>query len=217
MEEKANNTINFIKVAKEYFWLATTLGMIGTFIATSAVNNYKSGESKKAVIDTLAKQSVQYSAILKWMQAIDGKIKSITDESTIIGSSFCLVYITRALAVHNINSVYFSGIAYVKIEGLTTEFYVPGKWYDSVYTVLDTGNYGHGEIHYECTEFNVGYNDAKFIKSTGCGYLQCSPVAFASNTSFTVTGARDESEGALKDLIAKLVAKGIIVDSTTAS
>jgi hypothetical protein len=83
MEEKANNTINFIKVAKEYFWLATTLGMIGTFIATSAVNNYKSGESKKAVIDTLAKQSVQYSAILKWMQAIDGKIKSITDESTI--------------------------------------------------------------------------------------------------------------------------------------
>jgi len=83
MEEKANNTINFIKVAKEYFWLATTVGMIGTFIATSAVNNYKSKESKNAVIDTLVKQSMQYGAILKWMQAIDGKIKSVTDENTI--------------------------------------------------------------------------------------------------------------------------------------
>jgi hypothetical protein len=62
MEDKANNMVNAIKVAKEYFWLATTLGMIGTVIATSAVNNYKSKESKNAVIDTLAKQTVQYGS-----------------------------------------------------------------------------------------------------------------------------------------------------------
>lgn len=34
---------------------------------------------------------------------------------------------------------------------------------------------------------------------------------------FIVTGARDETEGALKDLIDKLVAQGIIIDGTTAS
>jgi hypothetical protein len=33
----------------------------------------------------------------------------------------------------------------------------------------------------------------------------------------TVTGARDETEGALKNLIAALAAQGLIVDGTTAS
>jgi hypothetical protein len=35
MEEKAN-IFSFIKNAKELFWLATTVGMIATFIATTA-------------------------------------------------------------------------------------------------------------------------------------------------------------------------------------
>jgi hypothetical protein len=82
MEEKAN-IFSFIKNAKELFWLATTVGMIATFIATTAVSRYKAGEANKAVIDTLAKQSVQNRAILVWMKGIDGKIKGVTDENTV--------------------------------------------------------------------------------------------------------------------------------------
>lgn len=81
MEEKPN-IFSFIKNAKELFWLGTSVVMIITYIATTAVGNYKKGEANRAVIDTLAKQSVQYGAILKWMQAIDGKIKSVTEENT---------------------------------------------------------------------------------------------------------------------------------------
>jgi hypothetical protein len=87
MEEKTNTALNFIKVAKEWAWVGTTLIMIGTYIATTAVNNYKSKEANKSVIDTLAKQGVQNKAILVWMKGIDGKIKSVTDENTITKSS----------------------------------------------------------------------------------------------------------------------------------
>jgi hypothetical protein len=82
MEEKAN-IFSFIKNAKELFWLGTSILTIGTLIATTAVNKYKSGEANKAVIDTLAKQSIQNKAILVWMKGIDGKIKGVTDENTI--------------------------------------------------------------------------------------------------------------------------------------
>jgi hypothetical protein len=82
MEEKPN-IFSFIKNAKELFWLGTSIVTIATLIATTAVNHYKAGQADKAVIDTLAKQSVQNKAILNWMQAIDGKIKSVTEENTI--------------------------------------------------------------------------------------------------------------------------------------
>ena len=86
MEEKFN-IFSFIKNANELFWLATSIITIGTLIATTAVNHYKAGQSNKAVLDTLAKQSVQNKAILVWMKGIDGKIKSVTDENTITKSS----------------------------------------------------------------------------------------------------------------------------------
>jgi hypothetical protein len=86
MEEKAN-IFSFIKNAKELFWLGTSIVTIVTLIATTAVNRYKTGESNKAVIDTLTKQGNQTKAILVWMKGIDGKIKSVTDENTITKSS----------------------------------------------------------------------------------------------------------------------------------
>ena len=92
------------------------------------------------------------------------------------------------------------------------------EWYDWSYTILDVSNIGRGEIHYNVTRSGGGFPfNANFTKSGGTG-LQCSPIAFfTAPTDFTVTGARNTGEGALKDLIAKLVAKGIIIDSTTAS
>jgi len=51
---------------------------------------------------------------------------------------------------------------------------------------------------------------------TGASGLQCIPIAFAAATSFTVTGKRNDAT-ALTDLLSKLAAKGIIIDSTTAS
>jgi hypothetical protein len=121
------------------------------------------------------------------------------------------------IEVHwSINAIYITGAPKIKIESLQTEWINAGKWYDSVYTVLDASNGGIGEIHYNIVEAGVGFNNAYFSKSGGAK-LQCMPIGFQTAAEFTVTGARDESEGALKDLIAKLVAKGIIIDGTTAS
>jgi len=132
-----------------------------------------------------------------------------------IGANYNGLLISKFLAIHCINSIYVSGVAYFKIEDLETEFYVPGKWYDSVYTVLDTNNYGHGEIHHQTTEYNVGFSPIRFIKSGGAN-IQCYPIAFAAASSFTVTGKRSDAT-ALTNLLTTLAAKGIIIDSTTAS
>ena len=61
----------------------------------------------------------------------------------------------------------------------------------------------------------IGFNNARFAKSGGAN-LQCMPIAFAAASSFTVTGKRNDAT-ALTSLLAKLAAKGIIIDSTTAS
>jgi hypothetical protein len=80
--EGKNNIFSFIKNAKEFFWLATSIITIGTLIATTAVNHYKAGQANKAVIDTLAKQSVQNGVILVWMRGIDKKITDMGTEFT---------------------------------------------------------------------------------------------------------------------------------------
>jgi len=114
------------------------------------------------------------------------------------------------------NDIAISGICYINIVELQTEWAQEGKWYDAAYVVLDAANKGHGEIHYNITEANVGFNNARFNKSGGVN-LQCIPIGFAAASSFTVSGARDDPEGALASLITALAAKGIIIDSTTAS
>lgn len=129
-------------------------------------------------------------------------------------TNYQIVYGSRILSVACINSLYFSGVSYVKINELQDEWYDNGKWYDSTYTILDASNNGHGEIHYSIVEAGVGFNNAKFSKSGGAN-IQCFPIAFAAATSFTVTGARNTPEAALKNLITALAAKGIIIDSTT--
>jgi hypothetical protein len=112
------------------------------------------------------------------------------------------------------NIIFTGGDSNIKIDALQVEWYDGAKWFDTVQTVLDTSNYGHGEIHYNITEMGVGFNNAKFSKSGGAN-LQCLPIAFTAAASFTVTGVRDSPEAALKNLLTVLAAKGIIVDSTT--
>lgn len=113
----------------------------------------------------------------------------------------------------SINDIYITGACYLKIHSLQVEWDNEAKWYASSKTVLDASNYGHGEIHYNITEADVGFNNAKFSKSGGAN-LQCIPIAFAAAASFTVTGAK-AGNAALTSLISKLTAKGIIIDSTT--
>lgn len=103
---------------------------------------------------------------------------------------------------------------------LNVENTADGYWYDKVAHVVDAANLGRGEIHYDLNE------DVRpgFVKVGGTG-IMCSPIAVgkvtsgtdAGATNFTITGARDESEGALKNLITKLCAKFGFVDGTTAS
>lgn len=106
------------------------------------------------------------------------------------------------------NDIYFSGSAYVKINGLQTEWASQGKWYDDAYVILDANNYGHGEISYSVVEHNVGFNNARFNKSGGTK-LQCYPMAFADATSFTLTGSTDAEK--LASVIALLKAKGLAI------
>jgi len=113
------------------------------------------------------------------------------------------------------NDIKFSGASYVNILGLQSEWASQSKWYDNVYTILDPSNYGHGEVHYHIVEAGVGSNDARFSKSGGAN-LQCLPIGFAAASSFTVTGKRNDAT-ALTNLLTALAAKGIIIDSTTAS
>jgi hypothetical protein len=87
MEGEKFNIFNWIKNAKELFWLATSILTIGTLIATTAVNKYKVGESNKAVIDTLAKHTQQNKAILTWMKGMDGKLEGITSEFSVTKSN----------------------------------------------------------------------------------------------------------------------------------
>jgi len=122
---------------------------------------------------------------------------------------------SRIAAYWCINDIYISGESYMKVDGLQSEWKQAGKWYDSGYTILDPNNYGHGEIHYSIVEANVGFNNAKFTKSGGAN-LQYYPMAFTAASSFTVTGKRNDST-ALTNLLTALAAKGIIIDSTTAS
>ena len=77
MEEKANTTLNFIKVAKEWAWVATTLIMIGTYIATTAVNHYKSGQANKAVLDTF-NYIINFASVIdntKWTKTGGTKLR----------------------------------------------------------------------------------------------------------------------------------------------
>jgi hypothetical protein len=106
------------------------------------------------------------------------------------------------------NDIKISGVCYLEITGLQTEWASQAKWYDDVYTILDASNYGHGEINYGIVEGNVGFNNARFAKSGGTG-LQCIPMAFASNTSFTITGSTDTDK--LASVIALLKAKGLAI------
>jgi hypothetical protein len=131
------------------------------------------------------------------------------------GANYNAVLATKILGIHCVNTIFVSGVAYFKIEDLETEWYLPGLWNDSVYTVLDASNQGHGEIHYHTTEYGVGYSPTRFVKSGGAN-IQCIPMAFAAASSFTVTGKRNDAT-ALTNLLTALAAKGIIVDSTTAS
>ena len=129
-------------------------------------------------------------------------------------ANYHIVYATRIASYWCGYDLRFTGVAYVKINGLQVEWRDEGAWFDSVNTILDASNYGHGEVHYSIVEASVGFNNAKFTKSGGAN-LQCFPIAFAAAASFTVTGARDTPELALKNLITALAAKGIIIDSTT--
>lgn len=149
-----------------------------------------------------------------------GEHTSFSDTSAIcctVGYNFTanyqLSYGNRVMSFWNVYDLYFSGgISRVKIKELQTEWISAGKWYDNQYTILDTSNYGYGEIHYGIVAAGVGHDDTKFAKNGGTN-LQCIPISYKA----TVTGARDETEGALKDLLVKLAAKGLITDSTTAS
>lgn len=114
-----------------------------------------------------------------------------------------------------VNAIYINdGATYFKIDGLNVEWSNMTKWYDNEYVVLDASNYGHGEIHYHIVQALVGVNYALFNKSGGSN-LQCYPIGFDAASSYTVTGARNTPEAALKNLITALAAKGIIIDSTT--
>jgi hypothetical protein len=131
------------------------------------------------------------------------------------GQSLNVSYCSRIIALECINAIYFTTLSIVKIDALQVEWNVQGKWYDSSYIILDAGSDGIGEISYSIVEANVGFNDAKFSKSGGTK-LQCYPIAFAAASSFTVTGKRNDAT-ALTNLLTTLAAKGIIIDSTTAS
>jgi len=112
--------------------------------------------------------------------------------------------------------LYFTASTHVNIFSFQTEWADESKWFDSTATILDSSNYAHGELHYAIVEKDVGFNNSKFTK-TGGANIQCFPISFTAAASFTVSGARDEPEGALASLITALAAKGIIIDSTTAS
>jgi|WetSurMetagenome_2_1015567.scaffolds.fasta_scaffold00157_38 hypothetical protein len=132
-------------------------------------------------------------------------------------SNYQAITATRIGAYWCANVLYFTvGPTYFKIDEIQTEWYQDSKWYDAAYFILDNSNYGYGQVCYNITSSGIGVDQSKFNKSGGAN-IRSYPITFASATSFTVTGARDESEGALKDLIAKLVLAGIIVDGTTAS
>jgi len=129
-------------------------------------------------------------------------------------ANYHIVHATRIASYWCGSDLRFTGVAYVKINGLQVEWRDEGDWFDSVNTILDASNYGHGEVYYSIVEAMVGFNNSRFSKSGGAN-LQCFPVAFAAASSFTVSGARNNPEAALKSLITALAAKGIIVDSTT--
>jgi hypothetical protein len=122
-------------------------------------------------------------------------------------------YFSKVEANWCVNDMYFAGVAGVKIDAFISEWKQAGKWYDSSYTILDPNNYGRGLIYYDMTESDVGWNNTKFTKSGGTG-LQCFPIGLANAAAFTVSGSKG-SNAALADLITKLVAQGLIIDSTT--
>jgi len=111
----------------------------------------------------------------------------------------------------NINDLYFSALAHVKISQLQIERSIGSKWYDNDYTILDASNYGHGEVSYNIVS-GGSFDNSTFSKSGGAN-LQCYPITIALS-SFTITGSK-EGNVALESLISALVARGIIIDSTT--
>jgi hypothetical protein len=134
-----------------------------------------------------------------------------------IGANNLIATIFKCETGWCVNDFYFgSGTCYVNVLSFNNEcVFSTGKYYDYSKTILDPNNYGHGTIYYMLTEAGVGYNNARFSKTEGA-HIQCIPIGFATD-SFVVTGARDETEGALKSLLTALAARGIIIDTSTAS
>ena len=140
----------------------------------------------------------------------------------LFGYSKLIAIGTRIEALWCANSIKIieEGVRSILVDCLNVENTADGFWYDKVAHIVDSSNLGRGEVHYDLNE------DVRpgFVKVGGTG-IMCSPVAVGKVTSgtdagaanFTISGARDESEGALKDLITKLCTKFGFIDSTTAS
>lgn len=135
-----------------------------------------------------------------------------------VNKTYQMNLISRVSAFWNANTLNFvNARSMIKIDCLQVEWEdVYDKFYDNQYIINDPSSYGIGEIYYNITQHNKGFNNALFSKSGGTK-LQCYPIAFAAASSFTVSGARNNPEAALANLITALAAKGIIIDSTTAS
>jgi hypothetical protein len=96
IKETANKIFSWFNSLGAFVKVVSTVIVIVTWGASlvTLYNNYiiKKHESKvtmeiQQVKDTLTNQSTQNKEILGWMKAIDGKIKSVTDENTITKSS----------------------------------------------------------------------------------------------------------------------------------
>jgi len=130
-----------------------------------------------------------------------------------VGPNLLVATIIKAGCNYCQNQITFSGgLSTVNALCLNVENFTQNLWYDFAYGVVDTNNYGRGTINFFFNHGSV-LDNAAFTKNGGTK-LQCIPIAFLANTSFTVTGSK-ASNAALTSLIAALVAKGLIIDSTT--
>lgn len=128
-----------------------------------------------------------------------------------IGENTLRVLGSKIAALWCANDVYFSASAFVKLD-LQSEWQAAVKWFSNVYTILDAGNNGHGEIVYSIADAG-GFDNTNFAKSGG-GKLMIMPEAFVSATSFTISGSKG-GNAALDSVIDFLVAKFGAIDSTT--
>jgi hypothetical protein len=172
-------------------------GELNNFIENCHVGGFVSGY---AVGDHA---TIHNSSAFCCVNGLEVKQNNFTSVVTKLYLGTCKNYVT-----------FTGGASSVIINELTTETQELTKWYDLDYHINDVNNYGTGIIRYSFS--NANPNAYTFNKNGG-EKLRCMFTNFWDKAQFTVTGARDESEGALKDLITKLVAQGIIIDGTTAS